>query len=86
MPKYYFVYYECETRLFTGENLMGALVKTINEQDVIDIHPLQFQIDCNNKYSKWKKQELGETREKYRVISWQDLTVEEYRKFEGRLA
>lgn len=61
-PKYYFVCYEWETR---------KSQTTTKSQIVIDEHPLQWQIDCNEEYAE----------ELYTVISWQVLTLDEYKRF-----
>jgi hypothetical protein len=48
IPKYYFVYYECQ--IFSS----ASPTTTMKCQAVTDKHPIQFQIDCNEKYGNWK--------------------------------
>ena len=60
MSKYYFIYYECKRTSwnkrrgpFGGEewtvDSTGCYTKTY--QTISDKHPLQWQLDCNEKYS-----------------------------------
>lgn len=88
-PKYYFVYYECEviTNASTSITSSGPITSsTMKCQGVIDIHPLQFQLSCNEKYGMFHDNgHGGETREYYTIISWQKLTLEEYKEFKGKI-
>jgi hypothetical protein len=84
-PKYYFVYYECE---ICGWNQSGMSTGSneVNSQCIIDIHPIQFQLDCNEKYGSEKELSNGhKKREEYKVISWQELTLEEYKEYKGKV-
>lgn len=82
-PKYYFVYYECE-KTTSGHGPTSSV--NMQCQAIIDKHPLQFQIDCNKKYSEFHDDNHGgRTKEHYFVISWQQLTLEEYKEFEGKI-
>jgi hypothetical protein len=80
-PKYYFVYYECET---SSVNIRENGV--IKSQKLIDIHPLKWQIEVNEKYGDWHKKSGDCMRkENCTVISWQKLTVEEYNEFKDKI-
>ena len=81
--KYYFIYYSCNQTNWTGgkcyshESMCQAITK---------IHPIQWQIDVNDKYERTHDDGHGGTKsEAYRVISWQELSKEEYNQFEGRV-
>lgn len=86
--KYYFILYEVKKcgwkpielgGTSTGMNLMKC-------QGVINIHPLQFQLECNEKYNKERPDNGGYiTKEEYTVLSWQSLTKAEYLKFKDHI-
>jgi len=55
-------------------------------QTITNKHPLQFQIDCNNKYGKEHPTSGGYTaREEYTVVHWIELTKEEYDEYHGQI-
>jgi hypothetical protein len=89
-PKYYFVYYNCKRYGWKHQGgVTGGWVSTgcsdSNNQDITDKHPLQWQIDCNKEYDKEIEEHGYKKREYYEVISWQRLTLEEYKKFKGKI-
>lgn len=54
-------------------------------QDVIDIHPLQWQIDTNKEFDKETPTTFGGLeRSHYTVISWQELSKDDFEEFEGQ--
>lgn len=76
-PKYYFIYYSC---YISGKGIDDIYIPSITtmNQNIIDKHPIQWQLDCNEKYSL----KGGRcSSKKYTVINWQELSVEEYKKF-----
>ena len=80
-PKYYFVYYDLNVSTTRSRNNY-----TVKSQKIIDIHPIQWQIKSNEKYADWHKKSEGEMRkEECLVISWQKLTVEEYKEFKDKV-
>lgn len=84
-PKYYFVYYECEKWGWRPDDTSSGNHKQ-TEQCLTDIHPIQWQLDCNEKWGKIRKTAGGyKEREHYKVISWQNLTVEEYNEFKDKV-
>jgi hypothetical protein len=84
-PKYYFVYYECETWEWMPHGTSSGNHKQ-TEQCVTDIHPLQWQLDCNEEWGKTRETTGGyKKREHYKVMSWQKLTVEEYNEFKDKV-
>jgi len=84
-PKYYFVYYECETWNWNSIGVSTGNHKQ-TEQVVTDKHPIQWQLDCNETYGVVADTGTGyKKREHYKVISWQKLTLEEYKKFKDKI-
>lgn len=83
---YYFVYYKCK-RCEWKPKKMGGTSNGSSEsecQAIIDIHPIQFQLDCNEKYGKEHDTHGGYTaREEYRVVSWVELSKVEYDRYDG---
>jgi len=87
-PKYYFIYYNCKRYGWKNQGVSGWVstgCTDTNGQDVTDIHPLQWQIDCNEKYGKETDNGINKKREDYEVISWQRLTLEEYKEFKDKI-
>lgn len=83
--KYYFIVYEC-TQYGWNSNGISTGRTIIKSQDVIDIHPLDFQIECNKKYGNEHKTSGGHTiREEYFVLTWNELTVDEYIKYKDQV-
>ena len=89
--KYYFVNYECVRTEWRDGYTMGS--HTIKEQIIIDIHPIQFQLDCNKKYG-FQQDRNGEIpldyigithKEDYKITNWVELTKEEYDEFKGKV-
>jgi len=84
-PKYYFVCYERE--IYTQKTPKISMKCQI----IIDKHPLQFQIDCNKERGDWSMRQRDDVmsgvmkRENYTIISWQPLTLEEYKQFDGHI-
>ena len=88
--KYYFIYYECKrfSRKLGVDPLGFGSAYNITEmecQGVIKKHPLQFQIDCNEKYGDEHDDHGYGVKEEYKIISWNELTEEEYKKFDGHI-
>jgi len=86
--KYYFIYYNCKIwgwKPGSEEDWVSTGCVDLNHQSVIDIHPIQWQIDCNNKWGKERIEHGHKTREHYEIINWQRLTLEEYREFKGKI-
>jgi hypothetical protein len=91
LNKYYFVFYECERTEWNDGYTMGSYI--VKEQNIIDKHPIQFQLDCNEKYGFIQDHEGNipidnkgySHREDYKVINWVELTKEEYDEFKGKV-
>ncbi len=82
--KYYFIVYSCER--FSWPEMGGCDHHTLVSQDVIDIHPIQFQLDCNEEYGKERDDDHGgRCKESYMVTFYHELTKEEYHKFKGQV-
>jgi hypothetical protein len=82
MKKYYFIFYRCK---YVDWPKIGPTISgTIENTEFTDIHPIQWQIDCNE---EWGKEHPatggGKRREEYMVIHWQEVTQEEYEKYKG---
>lgn len=78
IEKYYFIVYEC-TRISKGST-------TINKcQQLTNIHPIQFQLDCNQKYGHWHSDPHNTHmyKEEYLVLNWIEISKEEYDRFVG---
>jgi len=81
--KYYFISYQCRRR---SSDRFGRAEPTTQTmcQDVIDKHPLDWQQECNDKYSPQRENPGGyKVSEEYMVHSWNELTETEYNKFKG---
>lgn len=81
MKKYYFIYYSC-CRINRPENF-PVNSQTTFHQATTDIHPLSWQIDCNEKYDKEQPLGNGTYSENYKVISWETLTKAEFELYVG---
>lgn len=81
--RYYFVVYEC-TRWSWPESGTSSM-HTEKYQDVVDVHPIRFQLDCNEKYGHEQPESAGGGRfkEDYKVIFYSELTHAEYKEFRG---
>ena len=83
---YYFVYYECKSYGWKPKDMGGTSTGCNIQhcQTMTDIHPLQFQLDCNKKYGSEHETSGGHTsREEYMVLNWIEVSKEEYKKFKG---
>jgi hypothetical protein len=58
---------------------------TIETTKFIDIHPIQWQINCNEKWGEFHTESSGggQRKEDYMVLHWQEVTKEEYDEYEG---
>jgi len=88
--KYYFIYYECKrfSRRLDVKPLSLGSSYNITEmmcQGVIKKHPLQFQIDCNKKYGREREENGYGVKEECKIISWNELTEGEYKKFKDHI-
>lgn len=84
--KFYFIYYKCETYGWEKTEGFPDWVSTgmVEQfaQEVTNVHPLQWQIDLNKKYNKETVTTFGTMKKScYTVISWQNLTQEEFNNF-----
>lgn len=83
---YYFVFYKCKQYGWKPKDMGGTSTGCIeNEyQAIIDKHPIQFQLDCNEKYGKEHETAGGYiVREEYKVVSWIKINKSEYDKYNG---
>jgi hypothetical protein len=88
MNKYYFIFYKCQRwgwrKCGKDSNWISTGSHVTENQSLSDVHPLQFQLDCNEKYNKEiQDNDCYKHREEYTVVSWQELTKEEYEQFDG---
>jgi len=86
ITRYYFIVYKC--KITTWYNLSGEWrFQDSHEQtcqNIIDIHPIQFQLDCNEKYgdiieNSYKK------RNEYFILNWIQLTKDDYDEYKGKV-
>jgi len=85
---YYFIYYNFIQRTWLPENKGGKFGSECNEnyQILTDIHPLQWQHEANEEYSKYRIDEHGYKKyEKYTVISWQKVSKKMYNKWNNTI-
>lgn len=85
---YYYIYYKVEKWNWRPKDMGGTSTGShvMECQDIIDIHPIEFQLDCNKKYNKEYETTGGyTTREEYMVIHWIKLTKAEYDKYVGHV-
>jgi len=77
--KYYFIIYKC--RITTWRKEKNDSHEQLC-QNVIDIHPIQFQLNCNEKYGNVEENGYKK-KEEYLVLNWIPLTKEEYEEYKG---
>jgi hypothetical protein len=67
MSKFYFVLYVCKR--------IGKIEPNLKNCQVLlkDQHPLEWQLECNEKYQ----------REEYTVLHWQEISSDEFNRFDG---
>ena len=86
---YYFVYYEVFKRGWQDResNQVSTGSSTTTHQAVINTHPLSWQLGCNEEYEKERVYPVPgyKTSERYTVISWQDLTEDEYETYKDQI-
>ena len=86
--EYYYIYYNCDAKWWYPEEKGGGFSSECNKncQALSDIHPLQWQLDCNEEYHKYIIDEQGYKHiEYYTVISWQRISKKVYNKFKGHI-
>jgi len=86
MKKYYFIVYKCTYYSWRTDGV-SAGVNTTDYNDVIDIHPIQYQIESNEKYAHQRpmRHGVGTCKEDYFVTNWIEITEEEYNEFNGKI-
>lgn len=87
--KYYFVTYNCTVKTWMVVAQTQGDLRFVSEhtqicQGVIDIHPLQFQLDCNEKYGLIDKEGYRQS-EQYFVLNWIPVTEEEYNEYKDKI-
>jgi hypothetical protein len=83
---YYFVFYKCKQYGWKSKEMGGISIGCIESecQIITDKHPIQFQLDCNEKYGKEHETSGGyKAREEYKVVSWIKISKTEYDKYNG---
>ena len=83
--KYYFIIFEC-TRYAWNDKGISRHDPSVNTcQGIIDKHPIQFQLDCNEKYGRQQPESAGggTFREEYKIMNWIEMSKEEYKKYAG---
>lgn len=88
MKKHYFIVYECKRYGWKPERLGGTSTGSniSKNQHLTELHPLQWQIEQNEKYGKQHEVGGGYTaREEYLVLNWIEISEEEYFKFLGHI-
>jgi len=81
---YYFVFYKCKRYTWRPKETGGGLAgfDEFECQALINKHPLQFQIDCNEMYGKEHETTGGYTaKEEYTVVNWILISRNEYLKY-----
>lgn len=84
--RYYFVYFKCQRWGWMPKEKGGQSTGTnvFECQDVIDQHPIQFQIECNEKYGTQSEDEQGySSREEYTIMNWNRLSRTEFEQYRG---
>jgi hypothetical protein len=87
--KYYFITYKCKITTWRKVSMTQGNWQFTDSheqtcQDVIDVHPIQFQLDCNEKYGDIEENEYKK-RNEYFVLNWIPLTKEEYDEYKGKV-
>ena len=75
--KYYFIVYECTTIYNNVCGLNAQRIDIQNDQALTDIHPIQYQANCNEKYGKWD----NNRKEHYMVLNWIEISKKEYDEY-----
>lgn len=80
--KYYWALFHI-TKNGWNEKGMCKPESKFNSQHVIDVHPLIFQAEMNEKYGEeFEDEPMGHTsREQFQLLNWKELTKEEYENF-----
>lgn len=85
MKKYYFIIFKCKRFGWNPQGISTGMIET-ECQDIINKHPIQFQLDSNEKYGKEHETGGGHKgREEYLVTNWIEISKEEYNKYKGRV-
>jgi hypothetical protein len=86
--KYYFIPYRCKTTSWQKRSeTEGYIYISSHEQlyqKITDVHPIKFQLDCNEKYENIIDGDY-QRKEEYLVLNWIPLTKEEYEEFKGKV-
>lgn len=80
--KFYFAIFEVT---FTGFSIASGGTSII--QEIIDVHPIQHQINMNGFYEpEYNTSALNSTRkEQWKVLDWKEISFDEYGKYKGRV-
>lgn len=82
--KYYFIVYKWKIttwKILAGEWRFSDSHEQIT-QEITDVHPIQFQLECNEKY--FNIEENGyKKRNEYLVLNWIPLSEQEYLQYKG---
>ena len=85
--KYYFVFVRTDWTYYKSDKI--PIKADDNEfQHITDVHPLEWQIEYNREHSMMPIKDGGTYKyvtQRMTVISWQPLTLEEYKEFEGKI-
>ena len=85
MEKYYWALFEVK-KYGWNEKGISTGCSTMKHDDVLKIHPIQYEIDMNDKYGKEFTDEPPKgykSREEWQLLNWKDITEEEFNKFDG---
>jgi hypothetical protein len=82
--KYYFIYYKWYRKFWPNSGNPYCENEKGYEQRLIDIHPLQFQIDENNKFSSYENN-FGKGMQDIEILNWKEISQEEYEKYKDEI-
>lgn len=83
-PKYYFAFVRVKWIYYRSDNNIPIAGDDNEFQIVLDTHPLEWQTEYNKEHEMMPMENSGTYKrmtQKMVVVSWQKLTLEEYKKF-----
>ena len=86
MKKYYFIVCEVTRWGWSYTGTSTGMTK-MNFQKLIDIHPIQWQSESNEKYGNERENSAGggKSKENYYLLNWIEISKEEYESYKDQV-
>lgn len=80
--KFYWVLYKKERDIINPNRPLETR-HIENLQELVDVHPIKWQIEMNERYNSFclSVDKVNRVREKYTVVNWKELSEDEYNEF-----